>query len=115
MTTLIVVAVARERLVDRVVEHLEHHVVEAGAVGGVADVHAGTLAHRVEALQDLDAGRIVVVAVVRRTWNLLGSSLLSFDCKAAQSTGADSEVGAARCSCSSDAPHQIRIGITTYL
>ena len=34
---------------------LEHHVVEARAVVGVADVHAGALAHRVEALEDLDA------------------------------------------------------------
>ena len=51
-----VVAVAGERLVDRVVEHLEHHVMQAGAVGRVADVHARTLAHRIEALQDLDAG-----------------------------------------------------------
>jgi hypothetical protein len=38
-----VVAVTRERLVDRVVEHLEHHVVEARAIGGVADVHPGRL------------------------------------------------------------------------
>ena len=50
------VAVVRERLVDRVVQHLEDHVMETGAIGGVADVHAGTLAHGVEALEDLDAG-----------------------------------------------------------
>ena len=37
------VAEAGQRLVDRVVDHLEHHVVQAGAVGGVADVHAGRL------------------------------------------------------------------------
>ena len=52
-----VVAAAGQRLVDGVVEHLEHHVVQAGAVGRVADVHARALAHGVEALQDLDAGR----------------------------------------------------------
>ena len=61
-----VVAVSGQRLVDRVVEDFEHHVVQARAVGRVADVHAGPLAHRVEALQDLDAGGIVVVAVLSR-------------------------------------------------
>ena len=72
-----VVAEAGERLVDRVVEHLEHHVVEARAVRRVADVHAGALAHGVEALQHLDAVRIVVFAVVRPALALLESSLLS--------------------------------------
>ncbi len=48
------VAIARQRLVDRVVDDLVDHVVQAGAVVRVADIHAGTLAHRVEALQDLD-------------------------------------------------------------
>ena len=52
-----------ERFVDGVVEHFEHHVVQAGAVGRVADVHAGALAHRVQALEDLDAGGIVVASV----------------------------------------------------
>jgi hypothetical protein len=46
--------VTRERLVDRVVDDLVDHVVQARAVIGVADIHAGTLAHRVEALEDLD-------------------------------------------------------------
>ena len=50
-----VVAVAGQRLVDRVVDHLEHQVVQAGAVGGVADVHARALAHRLQAFEDLDA------------------------------------------------------------
>ncbi len=59
------VAVAAQRLVDRVVHHLEHHVVHAGAIGGIADVHAGALAHRLEALQDLDAVRVVVVRAGR--------------------------------------------------
>ena len=58
-----VVAVARQRFVDRVVEHLEYHVVEPSAIGGVPDVHARTLADCFQALQDLDARRIVIVAV----------------------------------------------------
>ncbi len=47
--------VAGERLVDRVVDDLVDHVMQARAVIGVADVHARALAHRVEALEDLDA------------------------------------------------------------
>ena len=58
------VAVPGQRLVDRVVEDFEHHVVQAGAVGRVADVHARALAHRVEALEDLDAVGVVVAAGV---------------------------------------------------
>ncbi len=42
------IAVARERFVDGVVDDLEHHVVQAGAVIGVTDVHSGPLADRVE-------------------------------------------------------------------
>ncbi len=54
-----VVAVPRQRLVDRVVHDLEHHVVQPGAVGRVPDVHAGALAHRIESLEDLDAVGVV--------------------------------------------------------
>ena len=50
-----------ERLVDRIVGDLEHHVVEARPVVGVADIHSGPFADRVEALQHLD--RIGAVAV----------------------------------------------------
>ncbi len=57
------VAMAGERLVDRIVRDLEHHVMETRAVVGVADVHARPLAHRVEALEDLDALGVVGVAV----------------------------------------------------
>jgi hypothetical protein len=57
------VAEAGQRLVDGVVHHLEHHVMQAGAIGGVADVHARALAHRLEALQDLDGIRAVVAAL----------------------------------------------------
>jgi hypothetical protein len=53
------VAMARQGLVDGVVDDLEHHVVQAGAVAGVADVHARALAHRFQALEYLDAVRVV--------------------------------------------------------
>ena len=59
--------VAGERLVDGVVDDLVDHVVQAGAVVGVADIHARPLAHGVEALQDLDRFRIVI----GRSWSLL--------------------------------------------
>jgi hypothetical protein len=58
------VAVACQCLVDGVIQHFEHHVMQAGAVGGVADVHARPLAHGVEALQDLDAGGVVAAVTV---------------------------------------------------
>ncbi len=40
-------AVTGQRLVDGVVHHFKNHVVQAGAIIGVADVHAGPLAYRV--------------------------------------------------------------------
>ncbi len=49
-----VVAVAGQRLVDGVVHHFEHEVVQARAVRRVADVHARALAHGLQAFQDLD-------------------------------------------------------------
>ena len=49
------------RLVDGVVDDLERHVMQAGAVIGVADVHAGALAHRVEALAHRDRRGLVVL------------------------------------------------------
>src|SRR6185437_16773498 len=54
-----VVAIAGQRLVDRVVHDLEDHVVQARAVIRVADVHAGTFANCLEPFQDLDAAGIV--------------------------------------------------------
>jgi len=72
-----VIAVAGERFVDGVIEHLEHHVMQACAVGGVADVHSGTLAHGVEAFEHLDAVRIVVAAVVLGLRVVLAHSHLS--------------------------------------
>ena len=44
------VAVASEGFVDRVVDDFENHVVQTGAVIGVADVHTGPFAHGLKAL-----------------------------------------------------------------
>ena len=51
----------RQRLIDGVVHQFEYHVVQAGAVIGIADVHAGPPAHGIEPLEDLDAGGIVIL------------------------------------------------------
>ena len=52
--------VAGQRLVDGVVDDLVDHVMQAGAVIGVADIHARPLAHGIEALEDLDRFRAVI-------------------------------------------------------
>ena len=57
------VAVAGERLVDGVVHDLPDQVVQA-ALAGRADVHARALAHRLEALEHLDRGGVVLDAAV---------------------------------------------------
>ena len=51
-------AVAGERLVDGVVDDLVDEVVQP-AHAGRADVHAGSLAHRLETLEDGDVLRVV--------------------------------------------------------
>src|ERR1700687_336884 len=61
-----VFAISRERLVDGVVQDFEHHVMQTRAVGRVADVHTGPLAHSLEAFEHLAAVGIVVAAVVDR-------------------------------------------------
>ena len=47
--TSTLVAIAGQGLVDRVVDDLVDHVMQARAVVGVADIHARPLAHGVEA------------------------------------------------------------------
>src|SRR5690606_13885160 len=54
-------AMASQGLVDGVIHHLEHHVMQAGAGVSVTNVHTRTLAHRVEAFKYFDTGRIVRV------------------------------------------------------
>ena len=57
-----VVAVPGQGLVDGVVHDLEHQVVQAGAVGRVADVHAGALAHCFQAFEDGDGAFAIAFA-----------------------------------------------------
>ena len=64
--TLTSVAWPGERLVDAVVDDLVDHVVQARAVVGVADVHAGTLADGLQPLENLDGIGAVFVGLKRR-------------------------------------------------
>src|SRR5690606_17095446 len=57
-----VVAVPGQGLVDRVIDYLEHHVVQTRAVGRVADIHARALAHGLPPFEHLD--RIGAIAGV---------------------------------------------------
>ena len=50
----------RQGLINGVVHHLEDHVVQAGAVIGIADVHAWTFTDRIQAFENLDIGGIVL-------------------------------------------------------
>src|SRR3546814_5865119 len=59
-------------LVDRVVDHLEHHVVQAGAVVDVADVHARTLADGFQAAQHGNPAGIVDGALAALLGVLVG-------------------------------------------
>ena len=49
-------AVAGKRLVHAVINDLKHHVVKAGPIVGITDVHAGALTNSVQAFQDFDVG-----------------------------------------------------------
>ena len=53
-------AVARERFIDGVIHQLKDHVVQAGTIIGIPDVHAWPLSHRIQSFQDFDTGGIVV-------------------------------------------------------
>src|ERR1700683_104403 len=55
------VAVAFQGLINGVVHHLKHHVVQAAAIIGVPDVHSRPFADRIEPSQDFDFAGIVYV------------------------------------------------------
>ncbi|MNI43326.1 hypothetical protein D3C73_976520 [compost metagenome] len=60
-----VIGMAGEGFVDRIVDDLEHHVMQAGAVMDVADVHAWALADSLQAFQGRNAVGVVVAVVCR--------------------------------------------------
>ena len=75
------VATSRERLVDRVIQHLVNKMVQA-ALLAIADIHVRPLANRFEALQYLDAARIVsmirLLGCIGYPYNLLGRRTIFF-------------------------------------
>ena len=54
-------AVASERLVNGVIDDLEHHVVQTRAIIRIADIHPRALADRIQALQHLDIRGVVSI------------------------------------------------------
>ena len=58
-----VIAMSGQRFVNCVIDDFKHHVMQACAVAGIPDIHAGTLLDRFKAFQDLDAVGIVIVTV----------------------------------------------------
>ena len=68
------VGMAGQRLVDGVVDDLVDHVMEAGAIVRIADVHARTLPDGVETTQDLD--RIGAVVFGLRSIGIAGCVII---------------------------------------
>ena len=48
------VTMTGQGFIDGVIDHLIDHVMQTGSVIGIPDIHARSLAHRFQALQDLD-------------------------------------------------------------
>ena len=63
-----IVAMSGQCFVNGVVHDFEHHVMQAGAVGGIADVHARAFAHGLQTLELLDARFIVAGLNYFRSW-----------------------------------------------
>jgi hypothetical protein len=47
-------AITGQGLVDGIIDDLEHHMMQSGAIVRVADIHSGTLSDCVQASEDLD-------------------------------------------------------------
>ena len=56
------ITVTRQRLVNRVINHLKNHVMKPGAITGVTDVHAGAFSYRFKTLEYLDTVGVVFFA-----------------------------------------------------
>ena len=63
---------AGQRFVDRIVDDFVDHVVKARAIVGIADIHAGALAHGIEASEHFDVVGTVVGGVQLRGRQLRG-------------------------------------------
>ncbi len=56
-----------KRLVDGVINHLKHHMVQPGPIGSIPDIHSRAFPDRFQPLQLLDTGFIVEWAVITIT------------------------------------------------
>src|SRR5262249_1751459 len=65
---LYAVTPTRQSFVYGVVDNFKNHMVQAGAIAGVADVHTRAFAYRFEALQYLDTARAIFWRVIAREW-----------------------------------------------
>src|SRR5690606_36227016 len=64
------VAMPRQCLVNRIVGYLEHHVVQAAAVVGIAYIHAWTLAYGIQPLEDLDRIGAIIAGSMAGVWSV---------------------------------------------
>jgi hypothetical protein len=58
-----VITMSCQGFIDRVIDDLEHHVVQACSIGCITDVHAWTLAYGLKALEHLDRVRAIGITV----------------------------------------------------
>ncbi|CAI8198419.1 MAG: Uncharacterised protein [Alphaproteobacteria bacterium] len=58
------IAMTGQSLINGIIDHLIDHMVQAGAVIRIANIHARALAHRFQPFQDLN-GRSTIIAVLR--------------------------------------------------
>ena len=57
------VAMAGQRLVNRIIRDLKHHMVQARTIIGIANIHARALTHRIKAFENLDRVSAIVVGI----------------------------------------------------
>jgi hypothetical protein len=106
-----VVAVPRERFIDRVVDHFEHQMVQPSTIGGVSDIHARALAHGFQSFEDLDRALAISLArVLGKRIRFVHRSL-----RAHASGRGSPALSTRRRNGRRVPPIQMRIGITTYL
>jgi hypothetical protein len=65
-----VVAMPGQSFINGVIDNLEHHVVQPGAIRGIADVHAGAFAYCLQTFQLLNRRFIVGGGVILITHSL---------------------------------------------
>ena len=53
------IAMSGQRLINRIIDDFIDHVMQARAVIGITDIHAGSFAHRFEPTQNLDRSGVI--------------------------------------------------------